>query len=361
VPTRGAARIRITLTVRARPPEAVIGRSLAWTQPALLDDPDVVGLGRLLEVLAGDEGGPFLDRFLRSFARTAHSERPALAQLADDLREDFGEPAMWPLDELPFRVTGVHNRLDLRTDRHCGELRVSLAATLPELGPFHLLFIFEQPASPEDRAVTGTVHCEERAARWAQLAEATSDQLETEARAILDEMLQPERFVLVETLERTVGAWEWRQWAPEDGDAMSLVNPPLFQTLDVPRLNRDGPERRTMLRFIEANAEPIMEQRAHLPAELRPRSAQAIEGIERASLDLSGLPGSLDATRIETQLDRMSCPGCHHRAPTFLQTSVDRQLSPFYERELEARREALNALWLVPPPPPSTLGALQDR
>ena len=63
-------------------------------------------------------------------------------------------------------------------------------------------------------AVTGTRHCEDVAFRWIHLATTVGTPFVDGARAMLDETLTPERFLLAESLERTVGTWEFRQWRP---------------------------------------------------------------------------------------------------------------------------------------------------
>lgn len=354
------ARARLTIAARATPPDSDIAHSLAWTDPAVAGDPAIVGAARVLRAFSDDgHGGRLFDRFLRRFGTTPHSERPALVELADAIAAEQGaDPASWNLDELPLRVTAIHNRIDLRNDAHCGELRVSFTVTDRAFPFVHLLFLFAQGRA-DDVSELGIRHCEESAFRWAALA--TASDFVDRARAILDETLVRERFLLAESLERTVGTWEWRQWTPEDsaepGLPHVLENPPLFQTIDVAAVNAAGPLRDDLLAWIAANADAIEARTIAIPPRFAPRSARATEGVLRAELDLSGLEPRIDTLR--TALDRVGCPGCHERSPTFVQTSPDRVFSDFYMDELEARRAALDA-FREATTEPRPFGALSD-
>jgi hypothetical protein len=140
-----------------------------------------------------------------------------------------------------------------------------------------------------------------------------------------------------------------------------LSNPPLFQTVDVARLNAPGTDRDGFLAWVAENADAIEARRAAIPPVFAPLSARAAEGVPRESLDLAGLDTSLAprAEALRVALDRVGCPGCHERSPTFVQTNPDRTFSDFYARELEARRDALDAFrdGTATQPP---FGALQD-
>lgn len=353
----GAARLRAV--VRAIPPEPDVEHSLAWTDPELLDDPATVGLGRVMAAVATDgHGGRLLDRWLREFGRTRHSERPALVDLADALARAHGDPAGWDLDALPFRVTAVHDRIDLRDGAHCGELRVSMNVTHPEFPFIHLIFLFAQRPGDADVAVTGDVHCEDTAMRWTWLAAVEPAAFRAAARAELDRALTPEAFLLAESLERTVGNWEWRQWRPV-GDAelgLAFDNPPLFQTVDAARLAEPGAARDDFLAWVDAEAVAIAAHRARVPERFAPPSARAAEGVPRAPVDVGE---RADADVLSEALDRVGCPGCHARSPTFLQTNADRTFSPFYAEELQARRRALATI-ATGAPFEAPFGALQD-
>ena len=348
------ARVRLVLALREVPPEADIPHSLTWTDPAVVDDPSIVGPARVLGGSSDDgHGGLLFDRLLRTFGVTAHSERPALVELADALARDHGaDPAGWDLDALPLRVTAVHNRIDLRNDAHCGELRISFTVTDPAFPFIHFLFLFAQ-GDPDDVSDLGIRHCEETAFVWSRLAAAGATDFPSAARAILDASLHRERFLLAESLERTVGTWEWRQWTPADNadpatrDALPrvLANPRLFQTIDVAAINAGGALRDDFLEWLSANADAVAARRLAIPERFAPLSARATEGVPRPTLDLSDIDPAL-APRIgelTTALDHVGCPGCHARSPTFVQTSPDRIFSAFYMDELEARRAALDA------------------
>ncbi len=363
-------RVRLNIAVRVVPPDADIAHSLTWTDVDVVDNPSVVGLARVLGAWSDDgHGGRLFDRFLRTFGVTPHSERPALVELASSLAEDFGaDPSAWDLDALPLRVTAVHNRLDLRNDEHCGELRVSFNVTDARFPFVNFLFLFAQ-GLPGDVSELGVRHCEETAFRWAWLAATAPGELATAARTILSESLVRERFLLAESLERTVGTWEWRQWRPVDNPDTAtraelphvLENQPLFETVDVAALDAPGALRDDFLAWLASAADGVEARTVRIPDRFAPLSARATEGATRPVLDLSGLDTSLAARseRLRLAIDRVGCPGCHERSPTFVQTSPERVFSDFYRDELEARREALDAFrdasTAMPP-----FGALSD-
>lgn len=364
------ARVRLVLALRRVPPDADIEHSLTWTDPAVADDEAIVGPARVFAAWSEDgHGGRLFDRFLRTFGVTPHSERPALVEFADALARDYGaDPGAWDLDALPLRVTAVHNRIDLRNADHCGELRVSFNVTDPEFPFVHFLFLFAQGRA-EDVSELGIRHCEESAFAWAWLASASSSDFVAGARSILDATLVRERFLLAESLERTVGTWEWRQWSLADNpDATmrdllpSIVeNPRLFQTVDVAAVNTAGPLREDFLAWLSANADAVEARRLLIPPRFAPLSARATEGVLRPALDLSGLDPALAARTesIRLALDRIGCPGCHERSDTFVQTGPDRELSPFYVSELVARRAALDSFREASTATPP-FGALSD-
>jgi hypothetical protein len=152
----GTGEVTVTASAHGAPvPAARRERSLVWTDGALLDDPTVVGAARLLGAIADDgHGGRLLDAWFRRFATTIHSERAGPAQLMDQIAAEQGsDPSSWDLDALPFRVTGVHDRLDLAAQSGgCGELRVSMASLDPVVAPLHVLFLFRQEPRPDDAA-----------------------------------------------------------------------------------------------------------------------------------------------------------------------------------------------------------------
>src|SRR5688500_3177090 len=92
------------------PPLIKRERSLFWTQPEIVDE---VTFGSVLARIASDgHGGRLLDAWFRRFATTAHSERAQPAQLMDEVAASQGaDPSTWQLGSLPFKVTGIHNRI----------------------------------------------------------------------------------------------------------------------------------------------------------------------------------------------------------------------------------------------------------
>lgn len=354
----------ITLWARgAPPPKARVERSLAWTDAALLDDPSRVGLARVLAAASGDgHGGVLLDRWFRRFATTAHSERALPAQMMDDLAGQYGaDPSTWPLDELPFKVTGVHNRLDLAPrGGGCGELRVSIASTDATYSPLHLLFLFRQEPAADDVAPDGEVHCLGAARRWARLSAMDGQAFVDGATQLLDAGLVHDRFLLAESVELTVSPWEWRQWKPVGPD--ELDNPALFQTLAVPALNAAGPLRDDFLAFVKDNAATLDRREQPIPAAYRAQSARLPPGVPAEPLDLTGLdPQTLAAfPDLAFQLQIVGCPTCHTHNAEFVQTNVDRTFSDFYTAELDARALRLDAMARGDETPTPPFGPLQD-
>ncbi|MFO0554159.1 MAG: hypothetical protein U0271_37610 [Polyangiaceae bacterium] len=362
--TLGAGVTSVTISARGTPPPAVRReRSLAWTDAALLDDESAVGLGRVLSAASDDgQGGVLLDRWLRRFATTSHSERAGPAQLMDELATTYGvDPSSWPLDDLPFKVTGVHNRLDLGPrGGGCGELRVSLASTHPIYSPLHVLFLFRQPPREDDVAPDGSVHCMGAARRWARLSALDGDAFLDAARAVLDEGLVHERFLLAESVELTVSPWEWRQWKPT-GNADELDNPALFQTVAIPILNTPGALRDDFLGFVDENAEALASRTLEIPERFRGASARVPPSAPAEELSLDGIDANILATYpdLARSIERVGCPKCHTENANFVQTTVDRTFSPFYDLELDARKTRLDAQAAgdaVPTPP---FGSLQ--
>lgn len=342
-----------TIWARGAPvPASRRERSLVWTDPAVVDDPSIVGLGRVLAAASSDgHGGMLLDRWFRRFATTLHSERAGPAQLATELVSQYGEPATWDLDALPFKVTAVHNRLDLAArGGGCGELRVSFASTHPLYAPFHLLFLFRQEPESDDKSADD-IHCLGAARRWARLSALDGDDFVSAARAWLDEALVHERFLLAETVELTVSPWEWRQWIPVDDDV--LDNPGLFQTVATPLLNQPGALRDDFLAFVDENAAGLMAREVEIPPKFRSASARVPPSAPAERL-------SLDDPELAFRIEIVGCPTCHTHDANFVHTAPDRSFSPFYDRELDARAERLDAMgrgMQLPTPP---FGPLQS-
>lgn len=319
-------------------------RSLVWIDPAIVDQPDIVGLGRVMAAIAPDgHGGLMLRDWFNEFAVTAHSERLGPALLIEELQAELGaDPAAWDLDALPFIVTAVHNRIDLgQRAGDCGELRVSFASTHPVYAPLHLIFLFRQPGDD----------CIETARRWAALSELEPPEFIAAAAAMLDEGLVRDRFLLAETVELTVSPWEWRQWRWSDPGSPPS-NPPLFQTADVERLNQPGPLREDFLAFAGDNADALLARDVELPARFRSASARVPPGVPRERLDLAP-PELAEAVEI------IGCPACHTEDADFVHTTPQRTFSDFYDRELDARADYLSELAAGNDPGPVPFGPLQ--
>lgn len=331
------------------PPPVVIDKSLVWasTQGALLDDATAVGLRQVMSAFSGDaQGGVLLASWFDAFATTAHSQRYGPALLSSSWRTQFGaDPAQWDLDALPFTVTAVHNRIDLlsrdASSGHCGEFRVSLASTDPTYQPLHVIFLFRQPLG-EDDVDGGDVTCRGAARRWAALSALEGAELAAAQRVILDESLVPANALLAESVEQTVSPWEWRQWQL----AGTPSNPPLFQTVDIPRMNLAGAERDAFLAWVETNAAALDARTLAVPTTYRSASARVADGFPRELLDLTGVPAGVLAQfpDLRKNVELVGCPVCHTADADFVQTKPDRTFSPFYEKELDARKVFLDAL-----------------
>lgn len=355
----GVHPIAIEGTIHVRdhgPPidDVAIDRSLTWSDATLLDDPSTAGLARLMRTVS-DEPGPMLAAWFDRFATTAHSERAGPQRLLADFAAAHGsDPRRWDLDQLPFRVTGVHNRIDLADGTHCGELRVSLASIDPIHQPFHLIFLYRQPATEDDRAPDDTAHCTATSLRWARLSALEPAAFRSAARAWLDEALRFDRLLVIESLDFLISPWEWRQWFLEGG---ALENRPLFQTVDTPRLNTDGPDRAAFLAWVEDNAALLDARRMPIPEQFRSPSARVNDGVPWIPLRLDGLDPSIASAypTLRQEIEMVGCPACHATDADFVQTLPDRSFSPFYTKELDAR--AVRLIELGAPRPP--FGPLQ--
>ncbi len=360
----GSGRARVRVWARGAPVPAMRReRSLVWTDPAVVEDPSLVGPARVLAAASDDgHGGRMLAAWLQRFATTSHSERAGPALFEEALEERLGpDPATWDLDQLPFVVTGVHNRLDLaERSGGCGELRVSLASIDPIYAPFHLLFLFQQPARDDDVAPDGTIHCLGTARRWARLAALDGADMLAAVRAWLDEVVTHDHFLLAESVELTVSPWEWRQWIPTGG---ALDNPPLFQTIDVEALDQPGPARDDFLAWATDNAEALAARRAPIPDRFRPRSARVPPTGDRVTLDLTGLDPAIlsQYPTLAADIEIAGCPACHTTDDQFVQTSVMREFSPLYDRELTARGARLDQLNRGEVPDPVPFGPLSNQ
>ena len=350
-------RVRVRILVYGAPvPSVTRERSLFWTDANLLDDHGVIGLGRLLAAIAPDHhGGRLFAAWFRRFATTSHSERALQSQLIDGVEATQGkDPTKWDLDRLGFKVTAIHNRIDLGRGAGCGELRISLASTDTKYQPFHLIFLFRQEPLPNDRDLSGVITCLASGRRWAALAALSDEAFRTEAKRLLDETLTADRFVIAESLENMVSPWEWRQWKavpnPDPASAAALPwvldNPPLFQQVEVEALNAQGAKREAFLSWVRANAAALDARAVLLPEQFRAPSTRVTQGVPRPTLALDGL-GAATAARfplLRQKLEIIGCAACHTADAEFVQTRPDRTVSPFYEKELKARAVYLDEL-----------------
>ncbi len=352
------AHVRV-LNLGAPPGPVDRAKSLVWSEAPLVD---VCGLACLMAALAEDgHGGQLLHDWFLRFSTTPHSERFGPALLLEQIAAAQGvDPSGWDLDLLPFRVTGVHNRLDLRNAAHCGELRVSLASVDPLLKPFHLLFLFALPPRLDDAAPDGSLHCTATALAWARLSELPDEQRVPASQALAAASFTAQHFLAAESLEFMVAPWEWRQWFFSATEPQVLENRPLFQTVDLPRVNAPGPDREAFLAYVTANADALRERRAEVPEAFRSPSGRLNQGVPWEPLDLSGLPASVgDLTSLRQAVEQVGCVGCHTADAPFVQTNEDREFSPFYDKELDARLDALEAS-AVGPTPKTPFGPLQS-
>ena len=361
---RGAGAITLSLWGRGAPPPAALrDRSLAWFDPALLDDPAAISFAHVLGALASDgHGGVLLHRWFTAFAAGPGAGRATFAQLLAELEIVRGsDPRTWDLTTLPFKITGIHNRIDLgRGASHpadCGELRVSIASTHPTFAPVHLLFLFSQPAADDDVSPAGVVHCAGTARRWAALSALTPAAFGAAARARLAEGLVGERFLLAESVELSLSPWQWRQWTL-DGAGDLVTASKLFQTVDLARVNTPGPVRDQFLVAVEASAAAILARTWVVPEAFRTSTAEVQPNGAAPLPDLTPIAAEVPAG-LPRALGMIGCPRCHTDAADFIQTSIDRRPSPFYDRELDARAAHLDALATGAVVPLPVFGPLQ--
>ncbi|MDQ3336849.1 MAG: hypothetical protein M4D80_16915 [Myxococcota bacterium] len=352
------ARGTVTMTVWTRGaqlPPVARDRSLAWFDAAILDGD--ISFAKLLAAISSDgHGGALLERWFGAFAAGPGAGRATFAQFLDGIRGTQGtDPTKWNLAALPFKVTGVHNRVDLAAGDHCGELRVSVASTHATFSPVHFIFLFRQPPRTDDVTPDGVVHCRGTARMWARLSTLPPDAFRASARALLATGVVRARFLLAESVELSISPWQWRQWTFGTNDTPS--NPALFQTIDVARVNAPGPVRDAFLAAVTANVPAIASRTWAVPAMFRGTVAE-VQPNEKATLvDLS--PVSVPAN-LPHALGMIGCPRCHTDDADFVQTGIDRKPSPFYDKELDARAARLDALGRgeVPDLPP--FGPLQS-
>ncbi len=310
--------------------------SLEWpTNHRVVSNKDVVGLGRMMALISAEgHGGPLLAHWLGSFESAEGPSRSGPAALLAHLQSTKGaDPALWNLDDLNFTVSSVQNRIDLRDANSCGQLRVVL--TSPATGfedAFQMVFLFQQPPRPLDYTPLGTLHCTSTALVWARLSAAGVQPVTAEdpLTSVLENILQRGNFLRVKTSEK-IGAetdYEFREWIlalnpdPTATPALRniLVNRPLFQTVDTPRLNTPGPERDAFLAYVGDNAAALHARTALIPQQFLAVAARA-DGVNWTPLDLTGVPqATLDAfPQLRQQIEVVGCTGCHRsRAGTQL-------------------------------------------
>ena len=338
----------VTLSMFARgtpPPPVARGRALAWFDGALLDDPSVISFAGVMATISEDDhGGRLLERWFTAFAAGPGAGRATFAQFLDEIRTAQGEdPAAWNLGGLPFKVTGVHNRHDLGRDVDCGELRVSIASTHPTFSPIHFIFLFRAPILDDDVTPDGAVHCRGSARRWARFIALDPEDWKTTARELVATSLTRDSFLLAESVELSISPWQWRQWRPDGNGGLS--NPPLFQTVDVARVNAAGATREAFLAEVRTNAAQIAARTWPIPAQFRSAVAEVQPNMKASLVDLAPLTDVLAThPQLARTIGMIGCPRCHTDDADFLQTGFDRKPSPFYDRELDARAARLDAL-----------------
>jgi len=123
-------------------------------------------------------------------------------------------------------------------------------------------------------------------------------------------------------------------------------NPPLFQQLDLERINQPGALRTAFLSWLSTYADAAESRRLAIPEMFRPPSIRAASGVPRAPLSLAGLDAQVLAQRptMRQQLELIGCAACHTADADFVQTRADRTISPFYAKELDARARHLERL-----------------
>jgi hypothetical protein len=132
-----------------------------------------------------------------------------------------------------------------------------------------------------------------------------------------------------------VAPWEWREWF---FDGEELQNRPLFQTVDIPRMNTPGPECDAFMAFVYGKAAQLDIGNVLTPATFRSLSGRLNQGVPWTPLDLSGLPQTgFDAGVVRQAIELPGGPGCHTADAPFVQTDENGSFSPFYEKELDAR------------------------
>jgi hypothetical protein len=358
--------------IRTRTPPGVTGqRAVLVSDPAVLGDGFLVNLTLVMSVVAEDQhGGRMLAELLKRFSTTAHSTRTGPRALYDSLVTNYGgDPSLWSLHVLPFKVVGVANRLDLADGTQCGHVWLTFATTEPAFQPFLLTFAFTQPPRETDLSPHGTVHCEDTARFWARIL--AYDEASALSR-VLPRVLRRDQFVKLQTSEAigpTGQSWEFREWRkvpnPAGGTELPMVldNVRMPQTVDVERINAAGQDRNDFLTFVDQNAAALDAYRQLIPEQFLALSARVSPDTSRPVLDLSGLPSSTAAQfpSLRQKIELSGCPACHVTDASFRQLGADGTPSAFYSKELAARLRLVQDMAAGVSPLPNALTVFGPR
>jgi hypothetical protein len=327
-------------------PAVKYDHSLFWNDGGPQDGPGGLSFAHLMATAAGSgNGGPLLQSWFLGFRYSTY-ERDQPSQSLNDKFSDAGDPSTWDLTQLPFRVTGVHNRIDkadYRNGGNCGELRASVASTDVTLTPFHMLFIFNQPAGPGDIEPDGSVSCVATARAWADMSLLDGDALQVAMQQAFAQGFTHDRFSLIETVDQSPSPWEWRQWTqqPDPSGVLPfiLTNPQMFQQ---PDLSMMGSLLTDFLNWVETNKADLDARRILIPSQYCAKVVTMNQGQPLVTLAIDG--GS-QFPHLRQNIELVGCPACHTAdSMQFVQTSSERVPSSFYVKELQARATNLESL-----------------
>jgi len=351
--------------------------SLEWLPGnQVIDTTSLVGFKRMMGLISEDgHGGRLLEQWLSSFDPAGGPSRPGPAALLSQIQADQGtDPAQWDMDLVPFAISSVQNRIDLRDDAtSCGTVRVVLTSTGDFENALHLNFLFKQVPVPLDYTPAGTLSCAFTALRWVRLSAGGATWLDS-LYLQLEASLRRANFLHIQSSEK-IGAetdYEFREWvlATNTDTATAaqlpnlLVSRPMFQAVDTERLNLAGPDRDAFIAFVTSNAESLAARTAVIPEAFLAVATRA-DGLTWVPLDLTGVPTTtLDALpQLRQQIEIVGCNGCHtSNSGTLLvhsrSSGGNRAHSPFMGAELSAREQALLDL-AVSVPQSQNYGPLQ--
>ena len=113
--------------------------------------------------------------------------------------------------------------------------------------------------------------------------------------------------------------------------------------------------------FSGTSAAAIDARRILIPETYRTRVGVATTGVPRTPLSLTGLPSEVRQLYpdLRENLELVGCPACHTADADFVHTTLEREFSPFYEKELRARARLLDS-WVRGTAPDVPFGPLQD-